>query len=721
MGYLVLFTIAYGLSILTLTFFPFLALWVGIFFIGLIVLARSPRRRIKLLVFLSVYIFGCLYVDFRINVREKKDIPPFTGVIMRDVGESEEKKEFLLKSPKGNYYKLTIPSSSQLSPGDRILVPRVFQPPSSGTPGVFDYNWYLRAQGISGIIQLRNDSDIIRTGDNSLNFYQRSLISLRRHLLESTTIGMPKDTAALLRGIVVGEKREISPLVRKMFADTGVMHILAVSGLNVALVATFFYFIMRKLFRFGKKSTSFLLIFILCIYGQIVGTQASVQRAVIMAIAGLTAIIIERDKEMLNSVGLAALILLLMWPLQLFDVGFQLSFGATIGLILITPPVQRILKKLGKFVSAGLATTLGAQLAIMPITIYYFHTFSVISFLANLVVVPLVAVITVLGFISFLLSVCFQPLAGFLIWCNHILLKTLILLVELFHRVPFAFLYVAFPGFLTVVCYYLLLWGMVKKWRWQRFAIGGAGVCGILVFSSIFLPRSLTVSFLDVKQGDSIVIRTPENKTILLDGGGGLDADYSIGETLIVPYLRNQGISHIDTLILSHVHYNHIQGLLAVIERFPVRRVLIPRLLDNDFHQEYVREFLYMLKEKKICLQEWNELRDIYRESDVHVENVIYNKSKTGTPDDRSLIVKVRYKNKSFLLTSDNRSVPDITSDVCQIPRHGKVPCTALPSAEIYVVSSKVIPADEKILSTARDGTIVFSTDGQRLKVKMHR
>jgi competence protein ComEC len=537
--------------------------------------------------------------------------------------------------------------------------------------------------------------------------------ALQHNLAENMSYGLPEVSSALLRGIMLGEKTEISREIKDMFSDTGVMHILAVSGLNVGMVAVIFYFILTVLFRLKKKQASFILIFILVIFAQVTGSQASVNRAVVMAIIGLIAVILERDRDMLNSICLAALLLLLYDPHGLFNVGFQLSFAATLGIILFTPKLMVMMKPLGKIISGSLAVTLGAQAAVTPLIIYYFHKFSIVSPLANLAVVPLVGVITGIGFASYFLRLLFAPLGNLVIQLNHYLLVLLLAIVRFFDRVPYAFMYVVTPGILALAVYYGALWWWRTGYRQKYLAYSLAGCLAVNVAVQQVIPRPLSVSFINVNQGDSILVQLPDQATVLIDGGGGIDPNYNITERRVAPYVWDQGITSLDTVILTHPHYNHVQGLLAVLDRFKVRQVIIPVLGVKGLQQEYMRDLLVKIRDKKIYLQEWQggEMIRFSWESRL--------KSRMDEP--QCLMTKLVYKGRSFLFTSDGSIPAGEKADVIQVPNHGKDMRETLPQAEYLVVSSRVKPADERIWSTARDGNIRFVTNGNWLKVKTSR
>ncbi len=534
--------------------------------------------------------------------------------------------------------------------------------------------------------------------------------ALQKNMAGNISHGLPAGSSALLRGIMLGEKTGISREIKEMFSDTGVMHVLTVSGLHVGMVAVIFFFLLTVVLRCKKKQASFLLIFILLIFAQVTGSQASVNRAVVMAIVGLTAVILERDRDMLNSLFLAGLLLLLYDPGNLFNVGFQLSFAATLGIILFTPSLMSMLRPLGKVVGGSLAVTLGAQAAVTPLIIYYFHKFSIISPLANLAVVPLVGVITGVGFASYFLRLLFAPLGNVIIQLNHYLLVLLLGIVRFFDRFPYAFVYLATPGIVTLAVYYSGLWWWRSGYRQKYLAYSLAGCVLVNAAVQQAIYRPLAVSFLDVGQGDSILVHLPGQAVVLIDGGGGMDPGYNIADRRVTPYLWNQGISSLDTVILTHPHYNHVQGLLAVLDKFPVRQVIMPVMDVSGLQQDYMRDLLVKIRDKKIYVQEWQGGEMLKLGPEMRLESL--------PGDGQCLMTRLVYKEKSFLFTSDGHIPAGIRTDVVQLPNHGKNMGETLPQSGYLVVSSRVMPEDERVWSTARDGYIRFTTNGDWLKVK---
>lgn len=677
------------------------------------------KNRILVLFLLSLTFFSLGYLNCRWHNQPLKynfTLPMITGTIVGPVDYLGNNVSFLVKTKEGFLVRIKVTDLAQeCREGDRLVInARAYLPSASTVTGEFDYRQYLFRQKIAALVNVKNAAEISKIGYQSPGVYQRFILFLRRNLFRNMTAGLPAETSSLLAGIMLGEKTEIPTDLKEMFSDTGVMHILAVSGLNVGMVAAIFFFIFMKIFRLRKKQASFLLIFVLILFAQVVGSQSSVSRAVLMAVVGLTAVLLERDKDLLNSLSLAALILLLLSPLEVYDVGFQLSFAATSGLILFTPGIARLFSKAGKIVGGGLAVTLGAQLMVTPIISYHFHKFSLVSPLANLLVVPLVGIITILGFASYFMRLIFAPLGNFIIFMNQILLLWLIKTVKFFNQIPHAFIYVAVPGLFLILIYYGVLYWWRSGYK-RKYLV--YGVLGIWLSSFAYqkiVAQALEVSFIDVGQGDSILIHLPNREVVLIDGGGTLNSDFNIGKGKVAPYLWSQGISAVDTVILTHPHYNHLQGLLTVLEKFKVKAVVMPELDITALRQEYMKEFLQKIKTEKIYLTQWSAAERLNWSPDLYLAN--YTKDHEG-----GLTTKLVYRNKTFMFTSDSLSFSGLDHtkfSVYQLPAHGKFITNPLPKAEYLVVSSRKVPEDSNIFSTARDGTIKFRTDGNWLKVK---
>ncbi len=250
-------------------------------------------------------------------------------------------------------------------------------------PGGFDYVARLARDGIHVTGSARR-ADIVALDAPAPPWHER----VRRRSVAAMEAALPPASAALLSGLLLGERRALPAEIDEAFRRAGVTHVLAVSGFNVALVASA-VFVLVRLIGCGRRAAAGSAIVVVLGFGAVVGPQASVLRAVVMAVLVLAAFLIDRDTEVVNSLAAAALLILAVRPNDLLEPGFQLSFAATAGIVLAPHPRRRVL--------AALAVSAAAQAAVLPITLWHFHQVSIVALVANLAVVPLAALATVIG------------------------------------------------------------------------------------------------------------------------------------------------------------------------------------------------------------------------------------------------------------------------------------------------------------------------------------
>lgn len=447
-----------------------------------------------------------------------------------------------------------------------VLSGKLNIPKGKTNPGGFDYRSYLSHSGVSATI-FAIDRNIHPKSTVKGNMLVKAGLYLRGRIVRVIERSLPPQQAGLLNGMLIGYREGLSEEVQEAFSQSGLTHLMAVSGANVAFIMFPLIFVFKKL-RLRQNLSNTIIIGVLVLFTFITGFEPSVLRAVIMAIVILVGQIIKRETEVFTSIAFAAIVLLLYNPGSLFNIGFQLSFTATISLVLFYKNIKKMLNfsMVPEFITDVLSATLAAQLGVLPVTVFYFNKISLVSILSNLIVVPVVEFITILGSLMAILGqvhIVFSILIGY---CNNTLLSFVLFVTKVTAELPFSAVTVSTPSIALIIIYYIgilyFLWYKPKykvKLQYKYYAIAGI-VTLMLVLVNVFLPKGLEVVFLDVGQGDSAFIRTQRGKTVLIDGGPD-----NVGENILIPFLLDYGVSKIDLVVVTHGHDDHMQGLIPVL------------------------------------------------------------------------------------------------------------------------------------------------------------
>jgi len=470
--------------------------------------------------------------------------------------------------------------SPGLDYGDRLRLRLVISRPGAvRNPGAFDYRRYLALKGIHAMGTVhRRDQVLSVVHDGGHWFWSGLVIPIRRAVRASVDRHLSGGPGGLLAGVLLGEKRRVPGYVREAFGRAGVNHVLAVSGLHVGLIAASVFFGLRCT-GLGRRSTGVATSAALVLYAMVTGFPPSVVRASAMGSVAILGTIGDREGEGLNTLGVAAIGILACRPQDLFDVGFQLSFAATGGILLLHRPLRSVLPgsnagPLGKWISAPLAVSLAAQASTAPLVIAYFGRISPISLLANLIVVPLMGGAVALGLLMAATHVALPPISMLLSAANWALLKVAILAAECLARPAWASVDVHFPGPVAAgvyVCLLLILVPEVRRHRTGRYLVVlGLVLANVWVWGATWQRTPcLEVLTLDVGQGDAIFLRFPNGRTMLVDGGAR-ELGRDMGERVVLPFLRSRGISRLDAVVATHAHGDHIGGLVSVLEGIEV-------------------------------------------------------------------------------------------------------------------------------------------------------
>lgn len=455
---------------------------------------------------------------------------------------------------------------TRYQPGDRLLIEGTWEaPPPASNPGGFDYCHSLMVDGVGAILRVTPaEANYLGGGHLPVRIANHA----RTWLSGVYERYAGEHGASLLQAMIVGERWQLPGDVYEGFVETGMAHLLAISGLHVGFLAACLWWVIRRL-HVGDKAAFFCLAALLPFYALLTGAGVSVIRAAMMVLIVAGGRALRRRTDLMNSLCVAGLVILAFRPLDILDVGFQLSFCALLGLILLMPLFRRLFAFLPVKAGDLLAMSLAAQLGVAPVLAWHFHGIAPASLAANLVLIPLAGLFINLGFLLPLISwiPLLPKVLGFVLnWTGWLMLWLNDTAASLL-----GYRHIPSPGWVFLAGYYLVLffvsgqrplWAR-KRWRW------GAGVAAVTVAALLLTPIldcRFTVVFVDVGQGACVYVRTPDERHFLMDAGGNIyGGEYDPGASRVAPFLLGNGVGQLDLAAVSHAHEDHIGGMPAVL------------------------------------------------------------------------------------------------------------------------------------------------------------
>ena len=552
-----------------------------------------------------------------------------------------------------------------LAPGDVLLLQgQLSQPSGKRNPGGFDYRLYLKSQSIDGLLTVEPEN-IERIGQERSIYYQ--ILAIKKTLEHQSDVNFSKDVSDLLKGVVFGEKNINEDLARR-FQDAGVTHVLSVSGLHVGYVFLALSLLLMAI-RINKRYWMLFLTPALLFYVALTGFAPPVIRAAIMLLCVTAGQGLHRERDALNQLCLAGLVILVIWPAQLFQAGFQLSMGAVLGIVLFYAPLlyayekhrnkKRVHYKIkpGPVVQ-GLVLTFCATVGTLPILLYHFKSFTLISFFSNLLVVPLIGVFLLIG-MGFLVIISIVPFAAPALSVPVTFLgESIIVVLDGINDLGAVanFLWVNRGGLsLAETGLFLLLVFMISGYFYlrqpyvRRTVVSLALVLVLIVMATPLFPKNLVVTVLDVGQGDSILIETPGGLNYLVDGGGYLfERSNRVSDRVLYPALYSKNIHELDAIFLTHNHVDHSQGVEELIfDGYPVKNLFMSVQTNNEqlLNQQLVPVSLL----KKGSVIEGSDGVTI----SVHNPEGQISPKADEEQNNASLVMTVSYKNTNLLLCGD--------------------------------------------------------------------
>lgn len=576
--------------------------------------------------------------------------------------------------------------SKKLTLGDRLLIKAVIYPlEDKRNPHEFDYKKYLASKEI--YVQSGIQSVISHTKER--RHFTWNVI--RQKVLNAIDTNFIPEIRPLAKALLIGYKNELEREDKIAFSRAGLSHIMAVSGLHVGFILAPFWLVIPFFwtFRYGKQLGMILLILILFFYAGLTGFSASVSRASLVGSFLVYGRLFHKVRDSKNLTAVAALIILVINPADIFNIGFQLSFSAVYIILLTSPTINRYLPPRIRFSWYGMPVMITiisilVQAGLFPLLIYYFDEFSIIGPIANAVVVPFLTIAVPVALFLLPVAMIFPAISQSLNIPVQLFLESLNYFVNWTSALEWSWIQANISSpFLFLIWLFAIF--SVATWtipnlRWKY--IGGFlfALClyqGELLIEKISDPK-LEVTVFDVGQGDATLISTPNDKHFLIDTGRWTPT-YNSAKYVIIPHLKAEGISRLDAVFHSHPHADHIGGTSELIDQFPIDTIYNA---GAHYDSRLYHNYLQKAGQKKIPVKSLSA-GDILN-LDPSIKMLVYGPSTGGNisnVNNSSLILELIYRSTEFLFMGDAESkqeyrllenYPDfVDTDFLKVAHHG--------------------------------------------------
>ncbi len=638
----------------------------------------------KMYIYILIIIIGFSYIKF-IDYSYEKDYGLVNskgnyiieGIVVSDKRDKEYKEVYDLdvkkidgiKIEKSKKYLLNIKKSKEMNIkfGDYIKINAKIEQPSKARNYMgFDYQKYLKSKKIIATIIDVENVEILDV--NKANIEKNIFNSVRNNIKKIMYKLLPKDAKELVVGMMIGDKEELDANITENFKNSNLTHMLAVSGAHISYVILGLNLILKKISNRFKK---IFIIFFLIFFVGVTNFTPSVQRASIMAILLLISTMLYKSQDTYTSIAFSGLIILIINPYSFFDIGFQLSFGGTIGIVLMYNNLVKRFKTNGKlkgYIVSSICVSVCANLIIIPIMAFDFNTVSLTFWISNLLAGPFLGVIIILGFCMYLISFVIFPVAKIISIPLKYLIYILLVIVKYCSKIPFSSITIRTPYIFEILIYYIVLYlsfnyAKIKPYFKKLVVI--IMIVILIANSCIYVKNhgKMIIYFIDVGQGDSTLIRTAQSKIILIDGGGSENSSFDVGEKTLLPYLLDRKITVLDYVVISHFDTDHCGGILYLMKHIKVKNIIISKQGKESSNYNKFKNIvldkgisvIFAKKGDKIKIDNETYMDVLFPSNNLISDNILNN---------NSIVTKICYNNFSILFTGDVEEIAE--NEICR-------------------------------------------------------
>ncbi len=616
---------------------------------------------------------------------------------------------------------LSIRGDRYLNLGEKVHINGILKEPNKNTnPKLFNQKLYLLSKGIQNTMSVNDYSVILLEENNS--FIYEAIQDFSDSTFSLFKLYLNERNAQIMTSIILGKSDLLMNEDIESYRELGLAHVLAVSGLHIGIIAGFLLFVFSRM-GMKRKYNFILSLGIIWIYIFLIGFPPSAIRAGIMFTILYFSKVSHEPYDGLNSIYASMIICLLINPYWLFHIGFQLSYGAAISLLILSPRINIYPTRI-KIIKTAL-TILGVNLGLIPIQSYYFNSIPLLGILSNILIVPFLSLGLILGMVMILFQFVIPILNIGVGAILDIILTMQYKLVEFIYSSNIISIYIFSPGLWEIGLYYsfiFILFRNIDIRRWPFAAIKSVFyylLVLVLIWTiDLSFKDNIEIDFIDVGQGDSVLIKT-QDKNFLIDTGGSILNSFDIGENITLPFLQKQGIFRLDGVIITHFDEDHSQGINAIMEKIRI----------NSIYSSYIpkAEILQNIISKNIPIKLLKKGDYILLDNNTTLQILWpYNNTEELSENNKSLVLILKYKDYKILITGDIEKEVELILkdtlnkvDILKVSHHGSSTST---SQELL----DVIQPSQSIISVGRNNNYSHPNDDvlkrlQSIKSKVYR
>ncbi len=650
-------------------------------------------------------------------------------------------------------------SGSRLHFGDWVEVMAKPEPfPLPANPGMFNYRQYMNLRGVFGTCYY-SDQNLKVLDQNRGSFWQMRVVQpISRYMRSQIETYFTGETRAVLKALLLGQRYDLQKSVVEAFKRSGIVHVLAISGLHVGFLLLLFLMIF-SLLRLPYPWQVGLALVCLFLFIAVVDFKPPVVRAFLMAVLLYLNKFSERNASGLNILAVAGLVILIFQPQQLLWPDFQFSFAAVAGILYgylrlnawipFISGGRKIFRLFNKWVRDPFLVSAAAVMATIPFTWHYYGTLQIGALVINILVIPLMGLMVILGFLFILLAWTHLPFLGGMALAMDWYYGQILSLIQKFAALSWVQLSLPFPSWIQLLLLVLLLLSLLNMSSKKSIAIT---MVFLFAFILTFVARpqdgKMRIVFVNVGQGDAAMVRFPNGKVLVIDGGD-LRPQMDAGERFVLPVLRYYGIDHINYLLGTHGHSDHIGGFLTLLRQMKVDTLLLSPYKMNT---KLYAGLLELAAERGVPVRWLKRGAQIFIDPQTRVY-VLHPFGKYVQTDDfhgaevnnSSVVLKIVYGKCSFLFTGDLEKTAEpaletygrfLKADVLKVGHHGSITSSSVsflnwvrPSISVVSVGRKnryFHPSKKTMrrlrryrarpLRTDHFGAVVFECDGETLR-----